>query len=235
MLRFNADSSGFEGFNGTVWAGLGAANASSVAFTPVGSVSATNVQTAIAELDNEKVAGSVSGTVVSVNDSVGTGALEIDQAAKTIKGINGYSLAGNGPAFAAATVGGQAFTTGVASKFNNTSETFDLDNSYDAPNSRFQPQVKGLYQVNLSVSVQAATTLASLGAQVRKNGLTPPELSSFFTLPTAAINGTVPVSGLIYLNGTTDYIESWVTATGTGALTATARQNAFSAVLVRAT
>jgi len=58
MLRFNQDLLGFEGFNGTMWAALGAASASQVAFTPVGSIAATNVQAAVAEVDNEKVSKS---------------------------------------------------------------------------------------------------------------------------------------------------------------------------------
>jgi len=138
------------------------------------------------------------------------------------------------PAFAAETVGGQTLPSGVAAKYNNASELFDTDNAYDAPNSRFTPQVAGYYQVNLCVSIMAGTALSSLGAQVRKNGVVTAELSSFITMPTAAIYGIVPVSGLIYMNGTTDYIESWVIATGTGAMTASARANAFSASLVRA-
>lgn len=45
---------------------------------------------------------------------------------------------------------------------------------------------------------------------------------------------TQNLTGLVYLNGTTDYIEPWVIPSGTGTITAVAGVNNFSASLVRA-
>jgi hypothetical protein len=72
MMRFNSDLVGFEGFNGVAWSPIGAGNASSIAFTPVGNIQATNVQSAIAEVDAEKLpltGGTLSGAL-TVNERV---------------------------------------------------------------------------------------------------------------------------------------------------------------------
>ena len=55
-LRFNTDTSEFEGFDGTAWGTLGGAvDAADVTFTAGGDLAATDVQAAIDELDDEKV------------------------------------------------------------------------------------------------------------------------------------------------------------------------------------
>lgn len=66
-LYFNTTSSEFKGYNGTSWISLPATTASNVAFSATGNIAATNVQTAIAEVDSEKVAkagDTMTGTLV---------------------------------------------------------------------------------------------------------------------------------------------------------------------------
>ena len=139
------------------------------------------------------------------------------------------------PACIAACVGGQTFTSGVATKFNSTSEVLDTGGNYDAPNSRFQPTVAGIYQVTVTVAVSAGTSLAVLGAYVRVNGSAPSIVQTFQSIPSGVTTGTVNASGLIPLNGSSDYIEPFVLATGVGTLTAVALPQSFTVVLVRPT
>lgn len=66
-LYFNTTSSEFRGYNGTSWISLPATTATNVAFSATGNIAATNVQTAIAEVDSEKVAkvgDTMTGTLV---------------------------------------------------------------------------------------------------------------------------------------------------------------------------
>ncbi len=66
-LYFNTTSSGFKGYNGTSWISLPATTATNVTFSATGNIAATNVQTAIAEVDSEKVAkagDTMTGTLV---------------------------------------------------------------------------------------------------------------------------------------------------------------------------
>lgn len=80
----------------------GASTANAVSFTPVGNISSTSVQAAIAELDSEKQITLVSGTnIKTINSSslLGTGdvALQVPLVSgTTIKTINTNSLLGSG-------------------------------------------------------------------------------------------------------------------------------------------
>lgn len=211
-----------------------AATATGTSFTPTGNILASNVQAALVELDSEKVdVSALIAANVAYAPFGGVAANNVQEAINELDTEKAPNSATVGPAFAAFQIGGQTFTSTVASKINNAGEFFDTNSRYDAPNSRFTPNVEGYYQVNLTVTVTASTALAVLGAYVRKNGVAPAELAAFSAIPAATLNGAVNVSGLVYLNGTTDYIEPWVIATGTGTLSANTTQNSFSASLAR--
>jgi len=139
------------------------------------------------------------------------------------------------PAMIASCVGGQTFTSGVPTKLNSTSEVLDTNANYDAPNSRFQPTTAGVYQVTATASISAATSLTVLGVYIRKNGATPSEVQNYIPFPAGITGAGLSVSGLIALNGSSDYIEPFVLATGVGTLTALALPQSFTAVLVRPT
>jgi hypothetical protein len=135
------------------------------------------------------------------------------------------------PCFSARVVGGQTFTSGTASKWNCTQENFDTDSAYDAANSRFQPTVAGYYQFNVTVSI-SGTTVTSLGAYVRKNGVTPAEIQGYIA-GLGSTTSAVSASGILYMNGTTDYAEPFAIVAGTGGLIAQPLPQGFSASLVR--
>jgi hypothetical protein len=111
----------------------------------------------------------------------------------------GVSVAFHGPVFSAYPSSVQALSAGYTKVLFQT-EVFDPQGSYDATNSKFQPQVPGYYRV----SAQVHFTSAAVGEIVfYKNGAAHKVGGSFSG---AGQFG----SALIYLNGTTDYVEVYV-------------------------
>lgn len=137
----------------------------------------------------------------------------------------------DGPAFGAYQSSGQTPSGGVWTKVGFQTEEFDTNSNYDKDtNYRFQPTVAGYYQINamLSSGAHAYSVLA-----IYKNG------SSFKLGPvnntSAAYYYSVgPLMSVVYLNGSTDYVEIYVQF-GTSTATATG-QNAtyFNGSMVRA-
>ena len=122
---------------------------------------------------------------------------------------NGY-VATNAPAFSAYSNSTASVSTATWTKVPVNVEEFDTNANYDnATNYRFTPTVEGYYQINGQVNISSSTTTRLLCA-IRKNGYE-------FRLGTdlATIGNRVNVSSLIYMNGTTDYVELWVFVTGT--------------------
>ena len=144
---------------------------------------------------------------------------------------NGY-VATNAPAFRATLSGTQNISDSTETKVQFDTKTFDTASCYDnTTNYRFTPNVAGYYQVNLTLDFRGTSKTSILG-YIYKNGT---EDSRIFTTR-AATSAYEILSGsvLIYMNGTTDYIEAY------GQIIASANNNfninsQFSAFLVRGT
>jgi hypothetical protein len=104
------------------------------------------------------------------------------------------------PAFGAFNNAVQALTASTWTKVNLQSEEFDTDNLFNPTTARFTPTVAGYYQVNGTVSLTAAAQVISA---IYKNG-TANRLGANIVSGGASV-----VSGLVFLNGTTDFIELW--------------------------
>lgn len=123
-----------------------------------------------------------------------------------------------GPAFSAyLNTSNQTVTTGVATKVAFNAEDFDTDGCFDSTtNRRFMPNVAGYYQFNWSVlAVPASGGLSQLMASLYKNGA---EVKR--GVQNAQTSGTIVAingggSALVYMNGTTDYVEVFGAAYGT--------------------
>ncbi len=112
-------------------------------------------------------------------------------------------VSGNQPAFSAFASASQTIATGTWTKVVINSEEFDTANCFDSTtNYRFTPNVAGYYQVSGQATVGNAGTNGIVA--VYKNG-------SLFKrgsmTSTNAFSYGNSLSTLIYLNGTTDYIE----------------------------
>ena len=125
-------------------------------------------------------------------------------------------VAGNGPAFYAycnssiVSISGSTFTKiQLNTKLYDTASNFDNSSNY-----RFTPNIGGYYQFNGAVFGNYITTQYSqIIAAIYKNGLL--YSSTTFTGSTStAFYGSVPISSLIQMNGSTDYVEMYVYIAG---------------------
>ena len=117
-------------------------------------------------------------------------------------------------------------------KVQLNAEDYDTNNNFDpTTNYRFTPTVAGYYQVNGNLYSQAATSVSRTILRIIKNGATE---TSRVDLQTSGTNAILGVSDIVYMNGSTDYLELESYHQGTGTLTVITNLTNFSAVLVRA-
>ena len=132
------------------------------------------------------------------------------------------------PAFRAYRNGNQTISATTTTKVAFNAETFDTNNNYDSTtNYRFTPTVAGYYQVNAMIGFTTGAGQLSL----YKNG------SNYQTglevTYNASLGGHIPINDLVYLNGSTDYIEVFVYLTSGTTITSGETNTSFSAFLAR--
>jgi hypothetical protein len=119
-----------------------------------------------------------------------------------------------GPAFSAYLSSNQTFTSGAWTKIPINIEEFDTASAYDnTTNYRFTPLVTGYYQVNLSVSGIGASGAAVYGS-IYKNGSNFKESGFYAGTSTGIDDINAVVASVIYMNGSTDYLEFYGNVTG---------------------
>jgi hypothetical protein len=112
----------------------------------------------------------------------------------------GANVVGNGPAFRAYANTQTVLPTNGFTKITLNAETFDTNSNFNS--SRFTPTVAGYYQINATFSTTTTNALGLL-ASIWKNG-------SGYAYGSGQVNaGSVrsTVSDVVYLNGSTDYVE----------------------------
>jgi hypothetical protein len=136
------------------------------------------------------------------------------------------NVAGNGPAFSAVMTADQSVTGNVDTKVAFSTEVFDTNNNYDpATNYRFTPTVAGYYQINLAL-ISNQNTLSQL--KIVRNGTT---ASAAYTQATNTAG--LFTAALLYMNGSTDYIEAYAIQTSTGSFRDLDAYSYFQASMVR--
>jgi hypothetical protein len=120
-----------------------------------------------------------------------------------------------GPAFSAYLGATQTVSNGVATKLSINTEIFDSTNAFDTTNFRFQPTVAGYYVVVGRGQGAAATSGTIMNVHIYKNGALL-QTGQPYIPPSGSSSMTATISGVVYLNGTTDYIELWGTNSGSG-------------------
>jgi hypothetical protein len=142
-------------------------------------------------------------------------------------------VTGNMPAFSANTVTAQSFSSSTFTKVQYNVETFDTNSNYDpTTNYRFTPTVAGYYQINGNVSF-AGSAVGYVQIAIYKNS---GQLISGSGIPNnTIIGGMATVSSIVYMNGSTDFVEiyTWQSSGGALALQTGAGNNTFSGCLVR--
>ena len=147
--------------------------------------------------------GSISLTVPSV---AGTNTATLPAATGTVM------VSGNMPAFSAYANANQNLTASTYTKVILNNKLFDTASYFDSTtNYRFTPLVAGYYQITGLVAFNSTgANPTSCFTQIYKNGSVVKSSSG------GNANGVLEqiVAGLIYMNGSTDYIELYAWATG---------------------
>ena len=144
-----------------------------------------------------------SDRTVTLPDNTGT-VVTTGSTAVVAQAMLATNVAGNGPAFSAyASAQSSAITTAVDTKVLFDTETFDTNSNFAS--SRFTPTVAGYYQINATVRFNG--TFTSAGLILFKNGANAGYLES-------GTANFVTGTSLQYMNGSTDYLELYVFATG---------------------
>jgi len=177
------------------------------------------------------IAGNTSGTVtLAAPDVAGTTTLTLPTTSGTVLTSATPFSNGQGPAFSAWSSTTVTANNNTTAKMPFNQEFFDTASCFDTSTYRFTPNVAGYYQVNLSVFVNTSSGVVQ--STLFKNGAQ--YLVEITKNDSAGI--AVQVSTVLYLNGTTDYIEGYIYQTsGSSYTTWTNRPDLyqFSAALVR--
>jgi len=173
--------------------------------------------------------GSTSGSVTLQEPAVaGTTVLDLPATSGTVL-TTGSTFAGTGPTFSAIQNSATALSAGTTTKVNFQLEQWDTNSNYNTANSRFTPTVAGYYQISSTVRADISSN-GVLHIYVRKNGTD--EYAGNF-IGTASSQCATTGTWLIYLNGSTDYVEIAVFS-GSAGNTAGTNQVSFQGCLVRA-
>lgn len=137
-----------------------------------------------------------------------------------------------GPAFHAIMSANQGLSANTATKLNFDTEVFDTSSAYDTANKRFLPLVAGYYQVNINIgAVQSQRTVRVF---IYKNGALYCEgTMTLLANTTSQYVARSSASNIIYLNGSTDYIEGYGLVYVAGDVISSSDKTYFSAALVR--
>jgi hypothetical protein len=147
--------------------------------------------------------------VSNIQTSSGTGTITLGQSGETIIFGSGVTTKFNQPAFEAKLTTDQNPTDNALTKVQFNTKVFDTDNAYDnTTNYRFTPQVAGKYFVYASVSgfANSSSSIVHNYAIIYKNG----SIVKFGLLDfrnSNAYHVNTNVSGIIDMNGSTDYLE----------------------------
>jgi hypothetical protein len=115
-------------------------------------------------------------------------------------------MTASGPAFSAYSASSQNLSNATTTKIQLDAELFDTSNCFDSTTSyRFTPNVSGYYQINANITLGSSGWSSSYAnAYIYKNG------SLFAASGIQPNNGNwvlANISCLVYMNGSTDFIE----------------------------
>jgi len=102
------------------------------------------------------------------------------------------------------------FSNGVLTKIPFDTITFDSNGSFDnTTNYRFQPTIAGYYQITVNALFSYTTTGGNVPyLYIYKNGTAYALSGQIYSA--VSIYGGVNVTDVVYLNGSTDYVEGYV-------------------------
>ena len=116
----------------------------------------------------------------------------------------------NGPAFSAYANAAQTVSNNTLTKVVLQVEDFDTNSCFDSTtNYRFTPTVAGYYQVNGTLRLSGTITTVQTLLYLYKNGSAYADFININPATSLSQNGYTIVGGsvLVYMNGSTDYLE----------------------------
>jgi hypothetical protein len=148
------------------------------------------------------------------------------------------TFAGTGPAFSAYMTNGNAnlsLPSGTYTKVKFDTEIFDTNSCYDpTTNYRFTPNVAGYYLITAKVFISYTSSAPGrIRVAIYKNG----SLDKYSSLTaTAPLYENANITSLMYLNGSTDYVEIYALQNSStdSVVVRGSIENEFSGCLVRA-
>ncbi len=196
-------------YNGSTWVNSSGASGDRITS---GTLNVTaNSATSVVSLTTGATTWGYMGSTASYLPNFSSNAISATNiSATTINGVAVSSLGGasptNVPAFRATKTASQSITASTWTKMTLAAESFDTYNNFDTGTSRFTPTVAGYYYFTGSI---ACDVTGGCYAGIYKNGTQ----NSYAGTNSAGV--TVQASSLIYMNGTTDYVELWGYSNGT--------------------
>lgn len=142
--------------------------------------------------------------------------------------ITPNSLNNSKPVFRATLSTNQSITASTLSKINFNTETFDPNSFYDSSAFKFQPQVAGYYKVGLQIDGNQGSTTSVYTAHIYKNGVTYSSFKAAFSQTGAVWKA----EDIVYLNGTTDYVEGFFNNNHASTFTVNSSNSCFYGHLV---
>lgn len=103
-----------------------------------------------------------------------------------------------------------SFSNGVFTKLPFDTITFDTDSFFDnTTNYRFQPTIAGYYQIVVNAYISFSSSGSTVPhVLIYKNGSEHTRVGQIHN--SASIYGPINMTDLVYLNGSTDYVEGYV-------------------------
>lgn len=178
------------------------------------------------------VSGNTSGSVtLSAPDVAGSVTVTLPSASGTMLTSATPFSNGQGPAFFAYPNSTTTVVNATSTKLTFDAELFDTNSNFAS--SRFTPTVAGYYQISGLVTLIASSGISHI--EVFKNG-------SIYSIGSQTANNSSgvasSVSVLVYLNGSTDYVELYGFQTSGGSIgnfgAGSGVYNYFTGALVRA-
>lgn len=214
---------------GTTGQVLSKTSGTDMAFTWVAQDDSNAIQNAIVDAKGDLIAATANDTPARLAVGTNGQVLTADSTAST--GIKWATPSSTTlPAFSAYTSADQTPTVNVWTKINFNTEVFDTDSNFNTTNARFTPTTAGYYQINGTLDINMTSSGSNLLA-LYKNGT----LDKYFSQQTGSGERSLSSSVVVYLNGSTDYVELYGRGTA-GTVTFYSGQSVtyFSGIGIRA-